>query len=338
MKKLRCLYMAPALLCILKMHAQFAPPAGVPGTTAMHKDSSAFVAWATGCTLQRGPMDISNVSLGPASAGDSSMALGLSGSNGFVSLGDGGSATLTFGYPVYDGPGWDFAVFENSFDGQFLELAFVEVSSDGVNFVRFPATSNTQDTVQKGPFDLLDATRLNNLAGKYIAFYGTPFDLSALAGSPGIDLNAIRYVRVVDVVGSILPQYATSDINGNAINDPWPTPFASCGFDLEAVGIIHQLTGIHNQLQATVSAVTVFPQPATDGFVQLNYSLAATTDVVVQVMDATGKAVFSLSQGTQQPGVYSLPLTLPSTNAALYFIRVQAGQSVRSVPLVCNMY
>ncbi|MCA6364125.1 MAG: T9SS type A sorting domain-containing protein [Bacteroidetes bacterium] len=333
MKSMLRLFLVPALLCTMQLYAQFAPPAGVPGTTAMYKDSSAFVAWATGCTVQRGPMDISNTALGTASAGDSSMALGLSGSNAFVSLGDGGSATLTFDNPVYNGPGWDFAVFENSFDGQFLELAFVEVSSDGVNFVRFPATSNTQDTVQKGPFDLLDATKLNNLAGKYIAFYGTPFDLSELTGSPGIDLNAIRYVRVVDAVGSVLPQYASYDINGNAVNDPWATPFASCGFDLEAVGVIHQLTGI-SSLQAVVSSITIFPQPVSGSEVQLSYTLTETANVAVQIIDAAGKIVAQHSQGEQQPGNYLLPLTVADRSRALYFIRLQAGNSVRSVPLV----
>ena len=38
--------------------AQFAPEAGVAGTTAIHCDSSAFVAWATGCTIERGPIQI----------------------------------------------------------------------------------------------------------------------------------------------------------------------------------------------------------------------------------------------------------------------------------------
>ena len=42
--------------------AQFAPEAGVAGTTAMHADSSAFVAWATGCTVERGPQQIDSLS------------------------------------------------------------------------------------------------------------------------------------------------------------------------------------------------------------------------------------------------------------------------------------
>lgn len=49
--------------------AQFAPAQDKPGTTAMYADSSAFVAWATGVEVERGPMDITNPSLGMASFG-----------------------------------------------------------------------------------------------------------------------------------------------------------------------------------------------------------------------------------------------------------------------------
>ncbi|NIA17499.1 MAG: hypothetical protein GWO86_04040, partial [Planctomycetes bacterium] len=34
--------------------------------------------------------------------------------------------------------------------------------------------------------------------------------------------------------------YSSCDINGHQINDPWPTPFDSGGFDLDAVGIINE--------------------------------------------------------------------------------------------------
>ncbi|MGL5888754.1 MAG: T9SS type A sorting domain-containing protein, partial [Bacteroidia bacterium] len=269
------------LICLLNifgLNAQFAPPAGVPGTTAIYKDSSVFTSWATGCTVVRGYQDVSNTSLGFAAAGDSSMALGIAGSNGIVSLGDGGVATLTFAQPITNGPGWDFAVFENSFDGLFLELAFVEVSSDGINFFRFPAVSNTQDTAQLGSFGLLDATKLNNLAGKYQALFGTPFDLDELENTPGLDVNAVTHVRVIDAVGSILPQYATYDNNGNAINDPWTTPFIGSGFDLDAVGVIHQLTGTNPDYFSSVAALNIYPQPATDQ-ITVMYSLAISADV-----------------------------------------------------------
>src|SRR5687768_8008082 len=66
--------------------AQFAPPAGQAGTTAMNKDSSAFVNWASACTITRGYQDISDTSAGFATVGDSTMAIGQAGTNGIVSL------------------------------------------------------------------------------------------------------------------------------------------------------------------------------------------------------------------------------------------------------------
>jgi hypothetical protein len=156
-----------------------------------------------------------------------------------VSLGDGGSATLTFASPIMNGPGFDFAIFENGFDVgapgsglAFLELAFVEVSTDGVRYVRFQSSDNVQDTLQFSNASGMDGSKLNNLAGKYIYDYGTPFDLDELKDSIGLDVNNINYVRVVDVVGSINAIYATHDSRGYIINDPYPTNFPSSGFDL----------------------------------------------------------------------------------------------------------
>jgi hypothetical protein len=259
------MYKLSLLLAILisdNLLAQFAGPVGTIGTTAIYKDSSVFVAWATDCSIQRGYQDISNTSLGYASVGDSTMALGQAGTNGVVSLGDGGSAILKFQDPISNGTGFDFAIFENSFSDDFLELAFVEVSSDGVNYVRFPATSNTQTTTQIGPFDNAgDATKLNNLAGKYRAQYGTPFDLQELVGNPLLDINAITHLKIIDVVGSINSMYATYDINNNPINDPFPTGFASGGFDLDAVGVIHQQTTSLVEQSVNTINFQVFPNP-----------------------------------------------------------------------------
>ncbi|MES2133559.1 MAG: hypothetical protein V4506_14515 [Bacteroidota bacterium] len=96
--------------------SQFAPAAGQLGTTAMYKDSSAFVAWATKCHIVRGLQDISISAGAYASVGDSSSALGVAGATGVVSLGDGGNAVLQFAHPIIDAVGPDFAVFENSFN------------------------------------------------------------------------------------------------------------------------------------------------------------------------------------------------------------------------------
>jgi len=186
-------------------YAQYAPQAGLPGSTAISASSSLFTSWATQCTIYRGFMNIANPSLGYASAGDSSMAIGPA-DDFTVSLGDSGVAVLTFAHPIFNGTGPDFAVFENGFlnplnDSQaFLELGFVEVSSDGLNFTRFPANSLTNDNVQITNDSYIDANNLNNLAGSYTTMYGTPFDLEELSGTPGLDINNITHVRIVDTL------------------------------------------------------------------------------------------------------------------------------------------
>ncbi|MBC8010745.1 MAG: hypothetical protein H7067_11695 [Burkholderiales bacterium] len=229
--------------------------AGTEGSDAVAMNDAAIVAWATGAAeLVRGPINLSNLAQGYAFFGTAANALGpvLSANPAdvfdTVSLGDGGSITLTFAQPIRDGEGWDFAVFENGFSyaGEslaFLELAFVEVSSNGVDFFRFPAVSLTPTDTQVGTFEWIDPTDLYNLAGKHLQGWGTPFDLAALAtaatADPRLDLATITHVRLVDVVGSIQPTYARLDSLGNVINGPWPTPFNTGGFDLDAVAVRH---------------------------------------------------------------------------------------------------
>lgn len=255
-----------SLLFTTNLSAQFAPPAGVTGSTAIPAESDLFVNWAVEVDVERGWQNIEDQSLGVTEIGTTESALGMPNDPDVVSLGDGGMATLTFDLPIRNGEGFDFAVFENSFDGIFLELAFVEVSSDGENFVRFPATSNTQTDEPIGSFGWIDATQINNLAGKYQSLYGTPFDLEELAGIAELDIEKITHIRLIDVVGSLDEMYASYDQNGNAINDPFPTPFPSGGFDLDAVGVIHQssTTTIQNTDKQPLNLNT-YPNPVPQG-------------------------------------------------------------------------
>jgi hypothetical protein len=244
--------------------------------------------------VQRGYLDIAQPSLGYASLGDSSNATGAEDGT-IVSLGDSGVAVLTFNSPIINGQGADFAVFENGFldnadpNLAYLELGFVEVSSDGVNYFRFPATSLTQDSVQVGNTDYLDARKLNNLAGKYIGGYGTPFDLQELSGIAGLNINNITHVRIVDVVGSV-GTHASLDSTGRKINDPYPTPFASCGFDLDAVGVIHQLAGTGVSLFGNEHAIKVYPNPVVD---RITISLMEEESITASLTDISGKVLLT---------------------------------------------
>ncbi|MDP4798335.1 MAG: T9SS type A sorting domain-containing protein [Crocinitomicaceae bacterium] len=241
----------------------FAPIPGEVGSTAIHKDSSIIASWATGVTVQRGPLDIAQPGNGNASFGTDSDAIGQANGN-VVSFGDGGSAVVTFAASIMDGPGFDFAIFENGFTDNYIELAFVEVSSDGINFFRFPAVSEWPTIIQLSNFDYSDCRYFDNLAGKYRANYGTPFDLEELSGEVGLDINAITHVKLIDVVGFVDPTYGTQDSQGNYINDPYPTAFPSGGFDLDAVAVIHE--GTQTVQENSVSKISIYPNPSSGLF------------------------------------------------------------------------
>jgi len=223
----------------------FAPPAGEPNSTAIHMDDPDFIAWATGVTIERSFIDINDRAMGYAFYGEPNNALGkaVGSSYAVVSLGDGGVATVTFENPIANGPGYDFAVFENGFDDTFLELGFVEVSSNGNDFFRFNAISLTPTDTQVDSFGSIDANNVHNFAGKYRQGYGTPFELEELKDVDSLlDVSRVTHVRIIDVVGCIQVGYCSYDFRGHRVNDPWPTPFHTSGFDLDAVGVMHEKT------------------------------------------------------------------------------------------------
>lgn len=324
-------YFIPGLLFVfLNTHqsvlAQFAPPVGQPGSTAMFKDSSAFIDWANACSVTRGLQDISDNSLGYTSVGDATMTLGPAGSNGVVSLGDGGSAILQFNLPLADGTGPDFAVFENGFDDTFLELAFVEVSSDGVNYFRIPATSNNDTVNQIASFGTMDASFINNLAGKYRALYGTPFDLAELPANALLNTSAITHVKIIDVVGSLLNEYCTRDQYNHKINDPWPTGFDNGGFDLDAVGVIHNQSNVGIKEDELVLSITMFPNPAKNEL-HLNtsvneiYNVSISNTIGDVLIQTSGSRNSTINIENLSDGIYFMTLESENKKVCKRFIK-----------------
>lgn len=306
------------------MAQMFAPPATQAGSSAMHKDSLVFVDWVKTCSVNRGYVNIADKSLGFATSGNETMACGKADVANVLSLGDGGSAICTFSKPIKNGTGFDFAVFENSFDHTFLELAFVEVSSDGVHFFRFASRSLSDTVNQTNSFGTTQAIHLNNLAGKYKGGYGTPFDLEELNGINGLDINAITHVKIMDVVGSLQNDYVTRDSKGNKINDPWPTPFPSSGFDLDAVGVIHQNTTVGtDELENFAAHTHFFPNPC-----QVNSFLQVKSDLSIkhiQLLDLQGKVIIE----SEQNG-----LNVKDISPDVYFIKIRTEIGIVTKPLV----
>jgi hypothetical protein len=222
--------MKAALILLLIPWARagdFDPAAGQPGSLAIPLDDPRIQSWATEVHSYHPGADLDETwqdptrALGPAT-GD---PLDITG------LGRGGDIEFVWTHPLTNGPGPDIAIFENSFSDRFLELAHVEVSSDGLHWQRFPSISQTAQAV--GGFGTTDPTNLHGLAGKYRAGFGTGFDFSTLPKKPLVDREAIRFVRLIDVVGD------GSDLDslGHPIYDPYPT-FGSAGLDLDGVAVL----------------------------------------------------------------------------------------------------
>ncbi len=187
-------------------------------------------------------------------------------------LGNGGSIELGFegARYIFDGPGPDFIVFENAFqtlDTQppndptglyFAELMFVEVSTDGEVFARFPAFTTNTEPVHAG-LDGLDAAQYSGFAGVHPVYAnvdtnaidpfdpsaagGDAFDLANLATHPlvlsgAVDLNRINRVRLVDIIGD----GSVPDDAGNPIYDVYRyagDPLVINGADVDALAVIN---------------------------------------------------------------------------------------------------
>lgn len=309
----------------------FAPAAGEIGSNAIHKDSSLFIAWANGVVLHRGYLNAADTNYqisgnNKASFGSPSDAIGMAegNPNSIVSLGDGGEAILLFDSPIVDGPGYDFAVFENSFSDTYLELALVSVSSDGIHYATFDAISETSVANQVGPYSTLMPEYLHNLAGKYRGGFGTPFDLSELSGDPLIDLQQIRFVKIIDCVGSIDPNFGTLDSQGNWINDPFPTPWESGGFDLDAVGVIHNQEWLNTASLSTRSYL-VYPNPSNGNF-KVEKSTPGNAHFVL--IDQFGRII---DEGSFIGLEYDLNLLLSN---GIYWFRLSENGQSHSIKLI----
>ena len=224
---------------------------------AIAKDDPALVEWAN-------KIDATRTMFGPRGSTT------IDSTGGFNSLGDldeseiaagvaPGFLSVTFPSGITNGAGHDFVVFENGgafFSEPFLfaELAFVEVSSNGDDFARFPSiTFNEESDLDIGfgrNFAGVDTTKIYNLAGKHADGFGTPFDLDDLSSDPLVaggllDLNNIQFVKLVDIPGN----GAFVDSQGNPIYDPWLTGGGGGGFDFRlgeqlGVGVLNSVAAV----------------------------------------------------------------------------------------------
>jgi hypothetical protein len=169
------------------------------------------------------------------------------GSLDVLTLGEGGSVVLGFDFVLHDGPGADLAVFENGFmfggDQVFAEVGFVEVSSNGTDFARFPSrfAPPAAGGTPMGTFAGLGGGMpvIANVAQDPDSPFdpahagGEALDFADLAADPlvvggQLDLQDVHFVRLVDVTPG------STDSQGTVISSA-----ALGGVDFDAVAALH---------------------------------------------------------------------------------------------------
>jgi hypothetical protein len=231
--------------------------ASVTGARADTFYATSVVSRQVGSPNQSAFQDTSDALGGPTGGGLQQ------GGTDVLNLGVGGSLTLAFDDGVTprgirDQAGADFIVFENAFyaggvtTASMAELVFVEVSSNGTDFARFPVTSLTANPV--GAFGTIDPANVSDFAGVHPVLAnvstnaidpfdpsvagGDAFDLSALSTNPlvtsgTLDLQNVRYLRLIDVLGD----GTLTDVGGRPIYDA--TGSGNGGADIDSVSVIH---------------------------------------------------------------------------------------------------
>jgi len=196
-------FLLMVLALLLACGSVFAAPGDFDGPYSLHGVTPDVANWwATSVVGSSGQSPPENI-LGPV---DGSCAVG--------SLG-GGWITVGFDQAITNGPGDDFAVWENGFvvsgtgGRMYAELGYVDVSTDGENWVEFPSVYLEAEEGTPN----IDPTYVYNLAGNYEAHYipfenreGTPFNLDDILGTPEVlaglvDPNEINYIRLQDIIG-----------------------------------------------------------------------------------------------------------------------------------------
>ena len=115
------------------------------------------------------------------------------------------------------------------------------------------------------------------------------------------------------MVFCIQDAYTRYDSQHHKINDPWPTPFSTCGFDLDAVGLVHNAPiGIDDNQH--IPQVSILPNPC-------SHQARFFYEIVDQMGQVVLQSSFSVSTSVDidnlPSGIYFVTFTNPSSSLQL---------------------
>lgn len=265
---------------------------------------------AFGSTLSPYADEVTSLTTGPFGSGDPLIMLGPpegggggGGSFDVYQLGLQGEVVLRLEAAAEDGPGADLAVYENPFlviggspSDTWSECLFVEVSTNGADWARFPTRYSGPPGPHAGPqgqmvgvqaewfrgFAGVTPVAANPGAGiqpyDVVPAGGDLFDLAELSDHPlvlsdDIDLNRIRYVKLIDVVGGL-----DSDDLGTPVWDAGDPAFSTADVDAICALNNEENTGALGRPRVELSLVNGFLSlelEDDDGLADIKFDLKA---------------------------------------------------------------
>lgn len=233
------------------------------------------------------------------------------GSSDVYSPGTGGSITLQLDAPALDGPGADLIVSENPFkiantSTFWIEAVFVELSTDGIAWARVP-TRYTGPAAPLPPFTGGVAGWYRGFAGvlpvtanpifgtdalDVVAANGDAFDFADLLDHPlvtsgALDLDDVRFVRLVDVAAGV-----AQDTLGTPVYDSTSGFTDTC--DIDAITAVNNVCNQDPgrpqvEMSLTPAGLLTIQVGDPDGLKDIKLGLAAS-------IDAAGLNFFTLAQ------------------------------------------
>ena len=155
---------------------------------------------------------------------------------------------------------------------------------------------------------------LYNLAGNLEKGFGAQFELIELSDIDGLDLSNITHVKIIDVAGTINPQFGYINSYGNIINDPFPIAFYTGGFDLDGVAVLNQNT-IDASSTVGKTLFSIYPNPE-----KSTVNITMREDAWVSIYNMNGTLIYSEDL---TEGVYQLNIETIGLSVGVYFLQTE---------------
>lgn len=96
-----------------------------------------------------------------------------------------------------------------------------------------------------------------------------------------------------------------------------------------------QTLGLENAKNENVTFANLYPNPTT-GATTVNYSLKNSSDISVEVLDVTGKVVYSVAKDTKVAGQHSVNIDATAFKTGIYYVTLSSNEGKVTQKLIKN--